>query len=97
MITTQDFRRYARAHPVEILFVIPFMFCLYTYNYPYWARGSFPRFAIPVIPLVLVALYRWVPKDRRVVWAAGLVMPVLAAASAVGVRNVVGVLRRLVT
>ncbi len=94
MIKTSRFREYARTHPVETIFFIPYFWTLYTYNYPHWARGNFARFAIPIIPFVLVALYRWIPKDRRLLWMVGLVTPVLAAASAIGVANVVQLVRR---
>jgi hypothetical protein len=94
MIKTKDFREYARAHPVEIVFLIPYLWCLYTYNYPHWARGNFARFAIPITPFVLIGLYRWVPKDKRVLWAVGVVTPILAAASAIGITNVFHLIRR---
>jgi hypothetical protein len=94
MIKTNGFREYARAHPVEIVFLIPYLWCLYTYNYPHWARGGFARFAIPIAPFVLIALYRWVPKDKRVLWAVGMVTPILAATSAIGIRNVLHLVRR---
>jgi hypothetical protein len=94
MIRSERFREYACAHPVEMLFLIPYLWCLYTYNYPHWARGNFPRFSIPILPFVLIALDRWVPKDRRVLWALGVVMSVLAAASALGVANVPGLIRQ---
>jgi hypothetical protein len=94
MLKTSRFREYARTHPVETVFLVPYLWTLYTYNYPHWARGNFARFAIPIIPFVLVALYRWIPKDRRLLWTVGLVTPVLAAASAIGISNVVQLVRR---
>ena len=87
MLTTENFRNYARAHPPEIIFAAPYLLSLYCYNYPQWARGNFPRFAIPIIPFVFLALCRWMPKDRRILWALALVTGVLAAGSAVGIRN----------
>lgn len=96
MIRSKDFRAYARAHPVEVLFLAPYILSLYTYNYPHWARGNFQRFSIPILPFVLIALYRWIPKDRRVLWALGAIMSVLAAASALGVSNVPGLIRRAI-
>jgi hypothetical protein len=96
MIRSKDFRAYARAYPVEVLFLAPYILSLYTYNYPHWARGNFQRFSIPILPFVLIALYRWIPKDRRVLWALGAVMSVLAAASALGVSNVPGLIRRAI-
>jgi hypothetical protein len=93
MARSKSFREYATAHPVEILFLIPYLWCLYTYNYPHWARGNFARFSLPILPFVLIALDRWVPKDRRVVWTLGILSPILAAASALGIANVRGLLR----
>jgi hypothetical protein len=96
MITSSEFREYARAHPVETLFLIPYILSLYTYNYPHWARGNFPRFSIPILPFVLVALCRWISKDRRLLWALGIVTSIAAAASGVGIANVPGLIRRAI-
>ena len=52
MIRDERFREYGRTHPVEILFLIPDLWCLYTSNDPHWARGSFPRFAIPILAFI---------------------------------------------
>jgi hypothetical protein len=93
MMVSKKFREYASRNPVEILFAAPYLCSLFTYNYSYWARGSFARFAIPVVPFVLLSLYRWVPKDRRVLWGVGAVCSILASASAVGVKHVIQVLR----
>ncbi|MFY9558900.1 MAG: hypothetical protein WAQ52_01580 [Terriglobales bacterium] len=93
MLWTEHFRSYAREHLPEIIFAAPYLLSLYCYNYPMWARGSFPRFAIPVVPFVFLALGRWIPRDRRILWALAPVTAVLAASSAVGIRNVVHLLR----
>jgi hypothetical protein len=93
MLWTQHFRSYAREHVPEIVFAAPYLLSLYCYNYPVWARGNFPRFAIPIIPFVFLALGRWLPKDRRILWALAPVTAVLAASSAIGIRNVVHLLR----
>jgi len=95
MVKSTDFRTYLRKHSVEAAFLAPYLWCLFTYNYPYWARGNFARFAIPILPFVLLALYRWLPKDRRVLWALGGLSSVLAAVSALGVVNVVEMLRKV--
>jgi hypothetical protein len=89
-----EFRSYARGHLVETIFLIPYLWTLYTYNYPHWARGNFARFAIPILPLALLALYRWIPKDRRALWGVAVLSSILAAASAIGINNVAEVLRR---
>ena len=93
MIKSKIFREYCRSHAVEAIFLVPYLWCLFTYNYPYWARGSFARFAIPILPFVLLAFYRWIPKDRRALWGLGIIAPALAAFSALGVANVMHLLR----
>lgn len=95
MARSQEFRSYCRAHAVEAMFLVPYLWCLYTYNYPHWARGNFARFAIPILPFVFLALYRWLPKDRRVLWPLGIVSPILAASSAIGIVNVVHLLHHV--
>ncbi|HEX3352482.1 MAG TPA: hypothetical protein VHS34_06645 [Terriglobales bacterium] len=96
MIASQAFREYAKTHPVEVIFAGAYLLAICSYNYPYWARGSFPRFAIPVIPLVILALSSWISKSqvlsRVVLWGLGVISPLLAAASALGVRNVLPIL-----
>jgi hypothetical protein len=93
MLRTVNFRAYAANHPAEIIFAAPYLLSLYCYNYPYWARGSFPRFAIPIIPFVLIALSPWVPKDRRLLWILAPITAVLAACSSVGIQNILRSLR----
>ncbi|PYX31624.1 MAG: hypothetical protein DMG80_10070 [Acidobacteria bacterium] len=98
MLATSQFRSYARRHVSEIIFAGPYILSLYCYNYSHWARGAFPRFAIPIIPFVFLALGpwlpRWVPRDRRLLWVLAPVMSLLAASSALGVANVFGLIRR---
>jgi hypothetical protein len=94
MIRSKSFREYCRSHSVEAIFLVPYLWCLFTYNYPYWARGNFARFAIPILPFVLLALYRWLPKDRRVLWGLGIIAPALAAISALGLANVMQLLHK---
>jgi hypothetical protein len=93
MLRTQAFRAYSREHLPEIVFAAPYLLSLYCYNYPMWARGDFPRFAIPIIPFVLVALRQWLPTDRRLLWVLAPATAVLAASSAIGIRNVVHLFR----
>jgi hypothetical protein len=97
MVKSAAFRAYCRAHAVEALFLAPYLWCLFAYNYPVWARGNFARFAIPILPFVLLALYRWIPKDRRLLWSLGIVSPLLAASSALGIVNVVHMIRMALT
>jgi hypothetical protein len=84
--------RYGSKYQAEIVFVSLYTLALYTYNSPGWSRSNFPRFAIPILPWTLFFLRRFIPQERRVVALLAVVAPVLAAASAVGIRNVVGTL-----
>jgi hypothetical protein len=108
MIATREFREYARSHPAETIFAALYLLSLYCYNLPYWARGNFARFAIPILPFVFLALSRWLPrwpmfrwlitfrwliKDRRVIWILALASAALAACSALGIQNVLWRLR----
>ena len=95
MIATKPFREYAKSRPVEVIFAAAYILAIFSYNSPYWARGTFPRFSIPIIPFVLFSLQRWIPKSRALLWGLGVVSPVLAAASALGIRNVLPFLRHL--
>ncbi len=88
------FRQWWEKSPVEVVFAAAYFIFLYTYNSPDWARTTFPRFAIPVLPFVLLALERWIPKDRRLLWAIGGFSSILAAGSAIGIRNVYAMLVR---
>ena len=83
------FRRYAADHPAEVIFCGLYLFAVFSYGYYVWARSAFIRFAIPALPFVFFALDRYLPKRRAVLWALAIFTPLLAALSAVGVRNVV--------
>jgi hypothetical protein len=88
------FREYARAYPAEAIFCALYLAAVFCYDYLVWARGSFMRFAIPALPFLLYALLKWLPKDKRILWLLGTVSPILAACSALGVRNVLQLLHR---
>ncbi|MGH9544415.1 MAG: hypothetical protein ACRD23_04290 [Terriglobales bacterium] len=90
---TRPAREYVRRCPVEVFFAAFYTLAIFSYNAPYWARGTFPRFAIPIIPLAIAALLPWVPKSRALLWILAVTAPVLAAASAIGLKNVVQMIR----
>ncbi len=85
---SRDYRRYACANPQEAIFASLFLIAIFCYDYLIWARGNFMRFSIPVMPFVFLALLRWLPKDRRILWFIGTMGAFLAACSAIGIRNV---------
>jgi hypothetical protein len=88
MVSTKEFHDYARDHVAEVVFVGLYLFFLYSYNAPRIARENFPRFAIPILPFVFLALLRWLPKDRRLLWCAAVIAAPLAAFSAIGIQNI---------
>jgi len=88
MLWTREFRDYARNHVPEAIFTGLYLLSIYSYNLPRFARGTFPRFAIPILPFVFLALLRWLPKDRRLLWFAAALAAPLAAFSAIGIQNI---------
>jgi len=91
-IRSGEFQHYAKKHTAEACFVLLYCLALYTYDAPGWSRSNFPRFAIPVLPWILVCLRRYLPTNRKVLWALAVIAPCLAAASAVGIRQTWGFL-----
>lgn len=91
-IRSGELRQYTKEHTAEAWFVILYALALYTYSAPGWSRSNFPRFALPLLPWVLVFLRRYLPHDRRFVWGLVVVGPVLAAASTIGIRQAATVL-----
>jgi hypothetical protein len=89
MLTRKDLFQYRKSYPVELFFATGYLAAICSYNFPYWARGTFPRFAIPLIPFAVLALLPWIPKPRYLLWFLTLVTPVLAACSAIGILNVI--------
>jgi hypothetical protein len=83
-----QFRLYARDYPGEAVFAFIYFLALYMYRAPGWSRSNFPRLALLLLPWVLVFVRKFLPSDQRLVWILTVVTPVLAAASAIGIRNV---------
>jgi len=92
LVLTERCRELWRTRFPEMFFAVCYLVFIYTYNSPRW--GTFPRLAIPILPFVLFALRQWIPKDRRLLWSIAVVSPILAACSALGIRNVVEIVRQ---
>jgi hypothetical protein len=90
MFLNKRFRGYAKDHLPEVIFLGLYLLALYSYNLPVFARGTFPRFAIPILPFVFLSMSEWLPKDKRVWGCLAMLAAVLAACSAIGIRNVRG-------
>jgi hypothetical protein len=87
------FRQYIREHRAECIFAFLYLAFIFSYNSVAWARAEFPRFAIPVVPFLLLAFDRWLPRSRYVLYGLCTVSSVLGGCSAVGIRNVMSALR----
>lgn len=94
VLDAPEFRAIAGFTPLRLCFSCHTSGAYLPTTIPHWARGNFPRFAIPILPFVLLAFRRWIPEDRRVLWGIATVSSVLAACSALGITNVVQVLQR---
>jgi Glycosyltransferase family 87 len=94
MFRNRWFRAYAREHLIEVIFCSLYIGLLFTYNSP-WARIAFPRYVIPVIPFLVLALLPWLPKDRRLLWAFGLLSAMLSAAETYGFTSTLERLRQI--
>ncbi len=93
MFRSRQFRDFARTHAVEILFCALYTGLLFTYNSP-WARVAFPRYAIPIIPFLILAFEPWIPKDRRLLWGFGVFSALLAAAETGGILKFFQIMHR---
>jgi hypothetical protein len=94
MFRNQQFREYARKHLVEVIFCGLYIGLLFTYNSP-WARIAFPRYVIPVVPFLVLALLPWLPEDRRLLWAFGVLSAALSAAETYGLTSTIDRLRQI--
>ena len=79
-------------HLNEQIFAVTYVLFLLSYNSLEWARWDFPRFVIPAIPLLLLSVYSWLPKSRYIVYPLCVVSSILAACSAIGMKNVIAIL-----
>lgn len=86
MSTSPHFRQHARKHPYEALYAALVATFCFTYNSEH-AFHQFIRFTLSILPLAYFALLPWLPKDRRIVWTAGVLTSVFAGASAMNVRR----------
>lgn len=92
MIATPHFRRHAREHPYEVVYATLLGAFYFTYNSVH-AFHQFVRFTLSLVPLTYFALLPWLPKDRRLLWAAGTVTATFSGMSAMNVRRSLGVIR----
>jgi hypothetical protein len=89
------FRHYAKKYPVEAIFAGLYAVVLFSYNTNFWAWQHFPRFAIPLLPFVLLAFRNRLPSSRLLLCgvAAGSIICVVLPKA--GVAKVSGVIQKL--
>ena len=76
-------------YPPESLFAFMYILFLFTYN-DREISLAFDRYLEPSLPLLLFAMHDWIPRDRRVLWGAGVISALLSAAVVVSFRNIFG-------
>lgn len=68
MAIDNRFWRHVKEYPTEIIFAGSYAIFLFSYNAPSAVWEFFPRFAIPLVPFLLLFRLDRLPRDRRVVW-----------------------------
>jgi len=92
----QYFREYARRHRVEAIFACLYTIVLLSYNANFWAWQHFPRFAIPLLPFLLVAFLPQLSTRKAILCGIAIASIVCVVLPRAGIANVSGVLHALV-
>jgi hypothetical protein len=75
-------------YPTETLFASLYTLFLISYNYHYIV-GHFPRYLLPIVPILLYALRDWIPRVRPLLWVGAMLSALLSAAARVGFENLI--------
>jgi hypothetical protein len=82
--------RYSRELPTaERIFGCAYSTFLLCYNFDFVAM-YIPRFILPVLPLMLFACRKWIPRDRRILWPLVALSIVFNTVVLFGFQNVFG-------
>lgn len=73
-----EIRQSLRLRPVEWMFAM-FYLASFLFFPAWWMEGEYPRYLVPVIPLIFVALRPWLTEKRQILWIGGLLSVTLAA------------------
>jgi len=74
-----------RSYPAEYFFFILYLGFIITYSSPSWYWEIYPRYIIPILPILYFAFIPWIYKDKRVIWSISVVSSILAGASSISV------------
>jgi hypothetical protein len=94
-LTRSEKREAARRHAAESIFAAVYLLFLVSYDSPEWSWLEFPRFLIPVLPFLIWALLPATPRVRWFAWAIAVPSALFAAMTAIGVRESVDLVARL--
>jgi hypothetical protein len=96
MILDKSFREYARQHRVEAIFACLYAILLVSYNANFWAWQHFPRFAIPLLPFLLLASLRHLSTNKTLLCGIAVASIVCVVLPRAGIENVSRVVHNLV-
>jgi hypothetical protein len=74
-----------RSYPAEYFFFILYLGFIITYSSPAWYWEIYPRYIIPILPILYFGFIPWIYKDKRVIWFISVVSSILGGASSISV------------
>jgi hypothetical protein len=96
MSVDKTFREYSRQHPTEAIFAFLYGLFIFSYDANFWAWEHFPRFALPLLPFILLVFLRRLPTDRRILSAVALVSIICVVLPKAGLTHVHALLHKLI-
>ena len=82
-------RRWRDLPPVETLYACAYSAFLLCYNFDYVVLYV-QRFILPLLPFILFAVRRWIPRDRRILWPLAALSIVFNTVVLFGLKTVFG-------
>ena len=74
-----------RSYPAEYFFLVLYLGFIITYSSPSWFWEIYPRYIIPILPILYFAFIPWIYKNKLVIWSISVVSSILAGASSISV------------
>ena len=85
LLKNKEIKESQRSYPAEYFFFILYLGFIITYSSPAWYWEIYPRYIIPILPILYFAFIPWIYKDKRVIWSISVVSSILAGASSISV------------